>query len=209
MRGCPGTGRCGHGILLPTSIERRAGNTEGPTCRRRSQPGGEFLGRLHQPFSSSSGLFRGIPSNVETFFGFRSPSRLAPASARATASPVPVGQSAYPSDPSVRASLPSRPARPNRVAAARRSGSTNTRPPTSPGFVHLSASRTIRRLYAAVNRRRVVLSATSGSGASPFRSPASRATPVPLRAPSVPRDSSFSCSDFVTNTAYLPSRPAH
>ena len=60
--------------------------------------------------------------------------------------------------------------------------------PTSPTFLHLSASLTIRRLYSPLNRRRVAFSATSGSGPSPVRPAAPRATPVALRAPSVPRD---------------------
>ena len=80
--------------------------------------------------------------------------------------------------------------------------------PTSPTFLHLSASLTIRRLYSPLNRRRVAFSATSGSGPSPVRPAAPRATPVALRAPSVARDASFS-SSLITHTGYRPSRPAH
>ena len=52
------------------------------------------------------------------------------------------------------------------------SGATSTSPrvagvgPTSPGSVHRSASSTIRSLYDGLNRRRVGLSTTSGSGAA-------------------------------------------
>ena len=58
----------GSGLLLPTAIERRTGNTEGPTYRRRPQLRSELFRRFHQPFSSSSGFFREISSSVETFF---------------------------------------------------------------------------------------------------------------------------------------------
>src|SRR5439155_3458665 len=62
--------------------------------------------------------------------------------------------------------------------------------PISPGRVQRSASRTIRRLYSAVNRRRSAFATTSTSGLSaPGAAPAVGApagkTPVALRAPSV------------------------
>ncbi len=85
---------------------------------------------------------------------------------------------------------------------------TNSGVSVSERLTNRSASRTIRRLYSALNRRRVALSATSGSGPAPFPSAESRPTPVALRAPSVARDS-FSSSGLITNTGYLPSRPAH
>ena len=46
--------------------------------------------------------------------------------------------------------------------------SRRSKAPNSPGFVHRSASRTTRRLYAALNRLRIALLVTSGSGLSPF-----------------------------------------
>src|SRR5207245_3318791 len=54
--------------------------------------------------------------------------------------------------------------------------------PSSPGFVQRSASRTIRRLYSAVNRRRCALATTS---VSPSTGAALGNTPVALRASSV------------------------
>jgi hypothetical protein len=53
------------------------------------------------------------------------------------------------------------------------SPSRRSRAPISPGFVHRSASRTIRRLYSAVNRRRSALATTSTSGRLAAASPAS------------------------------------
>src|SRR3989454_85273 len=68
--------------------------------------------------------------------------------------------------------------------------------PISPGFVHRSASRTIRRLYSAVNRRRRAVATTSTSGfSSPVTTPAGGAPlgepPVALRAPSASPSSSI------------------
>src|SRR5437867_10344753 len=75
--------------------------------------------------------------------------------------------------------------------AWRRAAYTPSRPrsaPSSPGRQASACSR-IFRLYSAVNRRRLGLSETSGSGADP-KAPAaggaSAETPVALRAPSVP-----------------------
>src|SRR6266852_2211255 len=52
------------------------------------------------------------------------------------------------------------------------SPSRRSRAPISPGFVHRSASRTIRRLYSAVNRRRSALATTSTWGRPAPPSPA-------------------------------------
>src|SRR5437867_4452057 len=63
-----------------------------------------------------------------------------------------------------------------------------SRAPSSPGR-QASACFRIFRLYSAVNRRRLGLSETSGSGADPevpASAGSSAETPVALRAPSVP-----------------------
>src|SRR5207245_4550045 len=67
--------------------------------------------------------------------------------------------------------------------------------PSSPGFVQRSASRTIRRLYSAVNHRRCALAATS---VSPATGAALGKTPVALRAPSVSPSRSIPSPRFST-----------
>ena len=98
---------------------------------------------------------------------------------------------------------------PGRAAAATCSRPTKTtllaqQRPNCPGFVHSVGLPHDPPLILGFNCRRVALSATRSAPAIG----ASRATPVALRAPSVPRDSSRSFSSLITNTGYLPSRPA-
>src|SRR5262249_12511730 len=73
-------------------------------------------------------------------------------------------------------------------ALTRYSPSRRSSAPIWPGFVQRSASRTIRRLYSAVNRRRSALATTSTSrrpaAGSPLAGAPARPTPVALRAPS-------------------------
>src|SRR5207249_5114824 len=72
--------------------------------------------------------------------------------------------------------------------------------PISPGFVHRSASRTIRRLYSAANRRRSALATTSTSGAAPAGGAPAGKTPVALRAPSASPASMISPLAFFSTT---------
>ena len=162
---------------------------------------------------------RGIPSSVATFFwmpmivsacvSFLWSRRVSRSNSAMRVSRTSFGGAFGPrfTDP-VPANAPAAPCRRQVLRLDEYNPSRRNKAPTSPTFLHLSASLTIRRLYSPLNRRRVAFSATSGSGPSPVRPAAPRATPVALRAPSVPRDASFS-SSLITNTGYRPSRPAH
>ena len=211
------TGRCrlhrGRGFPSPVAVERRARNAKDPTCRRRSQLAGELSAAsisrsLRRPDSSG-----GFPGARQLFFGCRSPFRLAPflSSRRVSRASCAIrlsrGSFALRFRSSLRPSTGDSPASCCRRQVLRLDEYTPPGAATPPPRLAsaLVDSRTIRLLYAAVNRRRVALSATSGSGASPFRPAASGATPVALRAPSVPPDSSFSCSALTpTQVTCLP-----
>src|SRR5206468_10588229 len=52
----------------PPAVERGPREAQGTTCDGSSYRGRELLGSHHQSFSSSAGLFRGIPRLSGTFF---------------------------------------------------------------------------------------------------------------------------------------------
>ena len=92
-------------------------------------------------------------------------------------------------------------------AQARASPSRRSSAPTSPGAVpvHASAARTIRRLYAGENWRRLATATTSGSGATVAGAGSSS---LALRAPSEPpacEPFSFAKSVVLVSMVHLPS----
>ena len=64
--------------------------------------------------------------------------------------------------------------------------------PSSPGFLHASASARICRFSLAENRRRFAVATTSGSGAGPLRGPPLR-SPFGLPAGQPPHQNSSVC----------------
>src|SRR5439155_1069029 len=187
----------GRRLGLASAVVGRRGQTEHCARRRDPKPRPHLPHRLDHHFSLSNG----VPSNAATFFWtstnasarsarfcHRAISRscsaifLSRGSGGATFGPRFFGDSPS-SSPRSRAAR--QVTRCEEYSPSRRSSA-----PISPGFVHRSASRTIRRLYSAVNRRRSAFATTSTSGLSaPGAAPAVGApagkTPVALRAPSV------------------------
>ncbi len=116
--------------------------------------------------------------------------------------------------PSARACFGASPSSSPRSRAARHvvrceeySPSRRSSAPIAPGVVQRSASRTIRRLYSAVNRRRCAFATTSVSGRLPPAASAAGApagkTPVALRAPSVSPAASSHHRFFSTTFIHL------
>src|SRR5437867_2711365 len=179
------------------AVVRGPGETHRGTGGRDTEPGTHVGDGVDHGLSSLSG--RRIPRISESFFWTsirasarsaraerRAISRSLAASSRSRGSGICVlGPRFFGASP---ASSPRSRAERQAVRLEEYTPSLLSRAPSSPGR-QASACFRIFRLYSAVNRRRLGLSETSGSGADP-KAPAaggaSAETPVALRAPSVP-----------------------
>src|SRR4030095_6930538 len=194
----------------PTPIGRGDRHPGRPTERGHAQLRPDGADRRHQDFSFSNG----VPSNAATFFCTSTSASarsarffhfaisrscsvifLSRVSGGAAFGPRFLGASAS-NSPRSRAAR--QVVRCEEYSPSRRSSA-----PIAPGVVHRSASRTMRRLYSAVKRRRCGLATTSVSavvttGGSPG-TPAAK-TPVALPAPSV---SPAPSSTFLFSTTFI------
>src|SRR5438552_3776124 len=186
------------GRLRPDpSVVGRRWQAQRRARRRDPEPRPHLAYRLDRHFSLSNG----VPSSAASFFGTSTSAsarsaRLLwrPTSRSSSAIFLSRGSGATTFGPRFFADSPSSSPRSRAdrhvVRSEEYSPSRRSSAPISPGRVQRSASRTIRRLYSAVNRRRSAFATTSTSGlVSPGAAPAVGApagkTPVALRAPSV------------------------